>query len=193
MTNNISDKTANKIDKWDVIDNIIAFELEMFLGVKTRKEDGNSQCQEEPETFKLMRWMSHSVLSEDTLKSYLEDLISAKVSGKNLMTEKYALMENLIPHEKASPLIEIIAEIEIRWMNKLKPKYPNLFNNNSSSFKNYMVCEYETYSTKTLNLLIKDIGKATDKKLNLIELRYNNLFRRLGYKSLEELDQKCRK
>lgn len=189
MTTNNSNKT---IDKWDVIDNIIAFELEMFLDVKTREEDGNSQCQEEPETFKLMRWMSHSVLSEDTLKSYLEDLISAKVSGHNLMTEKYALMENLIPHEKASPLIEIIAEIEIRWMDKLKPKYSNLFKNDPDSFKNYMVCEYETYSAKTLDFFMKDIKRAIDKKLNLTELRYNNLFKRLGYKSLEELDQKCK-
>lgn len=193
MTKNSTENSTKTIDKWDVIENIIALELEMFLDVKTREKDGNSKCQEEPETFKLMRWMSHSVLSFDTLKSYFEDLISAKIANHNLMTEKYALMENLIPHENANPLIEIIAEIEIRWMNKLKPKYPNLFNNDPQSFKNYMVCEYETYSTKTLDLLRKDLATATEKKLNLTELRYNNLFKRLGYKSLEELDQKCNK
>ncbi len=185
--------TTKKIDKWDLIDNIITFELEMFLQVKTKDEDGHSKCQDDPDTFKIMRWMSHSVLSEQTLKSYLEDLISAKVADRNLMTEKYALMENLIPHTNQNPVINQIAEIEINWMNELRPKYPNLLRENSETFKNYMICEYETYSNQTLEFLMLDINKAIERKLNLTELRYKNLFKRLGYKSLEELEQTCKK
>lgn len=193
MTTNISDKSTAKIDKWDIIDSIISIELEMFLDVKTRQEDGSAQCQEEPDTFKIMRWMSHSVLSAETLKSYLEDLISAKIADRNLMTEKYALMENLIPHPKDNPIITKIAVIELNWMNELRPKYPNLLHENSSTFKNYLICEYETYSDETIDCLMADINTAIDKKLNLTELRYKNLFKRLGYKSLEDLDQGCKK
>jgi hypothetical protein len=193
MATNISENSAAKIDKWDIIDSIINIELEMFLDVKTRQEDGNAQCQEEPDTFKIMRWMSHSVLSVETLKSYLEDLIGAKIADRNLMTEKYALMENLIPHPKENPIITKIAVIELNWMNELKPKYPNMLQENSSTFKNYLICEYETYSDKTIDCLMADINTAIDKKLNLTELRYRNLFKRLGYKSLDDLDQRCKK
>ena len=192
MTTNTSEDSAVKIDKWDIIDSIINIELEMFLDVKTREEDGNAQCQQEPDTFKIMRWMSHSVLSEGTLKSYLEDLIAAKIADRNLMTEKYALMENLIPHPEENQIIAKIAEIELDWMNELRPKYPNLLQENSSTFKNYLICEYETYSDETIDCLMKDINSAIDKKLNLTELRYKNLFKRLGYKSLEALEQGCK-
>lgn len=183
----------NNISKWDLIEKIVDFELEMFLEVKSDSEGENSNCQDEPGTFKIMRWMSHSVLSENTIKSYLEDLISAKVDDRNLMTEKYALMDNLIPPINNNPIIEKIAEIEIQWMNTLKPKYPNLLQNSGEAFKNYMICEYQTYSDETLEFLLKDINTAKERGLNLIELRYNNLFKRLGYDSLEELEQKCKK
>lgn len=188
-TKNIEKKIDN--GKWDVIDNIIALELEMFLQVKSNNDGKNYQCQEEPETFKLMRWMSHSVLSQETLESYLVDLLEAKANGRNLMTEKYALMENLIPRLKENPIIDEIADAEIKWMNELKPQYPNILKENTNAFKNYMVCEYETYSDKTLEFLMNDINSAKTKNLNLPKLRYKNLFKRLGYKSLEEAEQVC--
>ena len=190
---NKSENKENNISKWDLIKSIIAFELGMFLEVKIKKTDGNSECQKKPETFKLMRWMSHSVLSVNTLKSYLEDLISAKIANRNLMTEKYALMDNLIPHTNENPVIDKIAEIEVQWMQELKPKYPNLLQQSSTIFKKYMVSEYETYSDETLNCLMNDINTAVQKNLNLTELRYNNLFKRLGYTSIEELELGCKK
>lgn len=191
--NNKSENTENNIRKWDLIKSIIAFELGMFLEVKTNKTDDNSECQKKPEMFKLMRWMSHSVLSVNTLKFYLEDLISAKIANRNLMTEKYALMDNLIPHTNENPVIDKIAEIEVQWMQELKPKYPNLLQQSSTIFKKYMVSEYETYSDETLNCLMNDINTAVQKNLNLTKLRYNNLFKRLGYASIEELELKCKK
>lgn len=192
MENKNLENTTDKKNKWDIIDNIIALEFEMFLQVKTNGNDDNRQCQEKPETFKLMRWMSHSVLSQDTLESYLVDLLEAKASGRNFMTEKYALMENLIPRLKENPIINKIADAEINWMNELKPKYPNILQGNIDSFKNYMVCEYQTYSDKTLDFLMKDINTAKTKNLNLPKLRYKNLFKRLGYNSLEEAEQSRR-
>lgn len=186
MTIDKCESTDQLNSKWDVIDNIVALELEMFLNVRARADDGNSKCLEEPGTFKMMRWMSHSVLSQDTLESYLCDLLKAKVDDRNLMTEKYALMENIIPHTNNNSVINKIADIEVSWMKELKIKFPNLMNDNAATFRNYMVCEYETYSDQTLDLLMADINKALAKELNLPEIRYKNLFKRLGYKSIEE-------
>jgi len=191
--NNKSENEEKNISKWDLIEKIIAFELGMFLEVKTKKTDGNSECQKKPEMFKLMRWMSHSVLSINTLKCYLEDLISAKIANRNLMTEKYALIDNMIPHINENPVIDKIAEIEVDWMQELKPKYPSLLQQSSTIFKKYMISEYETYSDETLNCLLNDINTAVQKNLNLTELRYNNLFKRLGYTSIEDLERGCKK
>ncbi len=176
--------------KWEIIDEIIAAELDMFLKVRASNADEN-RCQEDPKTFKLMRWMSHSVLSLETLESYRDDLMEAKEQGRNMMTEKYALMDNLLPHpEEGKELIDNIASHEIDWIRELKDKYPTVIQDNIPQFVNYMICEYETYSVKTLKLLDADVKKAADKKKNLTEMRYNNLFKRLGYSSIADACEK---
>ena len=176
--------------KMNIVDEIIELELEMFLNVKSDKNRENLQCQKNPEAFKVMRWMNHTVLSKKTLKSYLEDLIAAKKIGRNLMTEKYALMDNIISHQNQNKIIENIAKIETKWMYEIKDIYPKILKENEVDFINYMVSEYETYSTKTINLLMKDVDLALKKEVNLLELRYENLFKRLGYNSLEEAENK---
>lgn len=69
-------------------------------------------------TFYLMREMSHSVLAADTLTSYLQDLETAAAAGRNLMTEKYARMENLIPSLNENELIYKIVDIEREWLSE---------------------------------------------------------------------------
>jgi len=176
--------TEIESDKWTLIEKIIATEQEMFLKVNARE---HSACQEQPGTFKLMRWMSHSVLSRTTLASYLEDLDSAHEEERNLMTEKYARMENLIPPLQNNPLIDEIAAVELQWMQAFSKKYPHIIRDNPADFERYLRCEYETYSGNTLHLLYKDIQTALSRKLNLVELRYKNLFKRMGYSSLDEV------
>ena len=86
--------------------------------------DGRSLCQERPGTFRAMREMSHSVLSRDTLASYLGDLRNAQVDGRNLVTEKYARMEGQIPPVSDCPLIPRIVAIESAWMKELCAAFP---------------------------------------------------------------------
>jgi len=58
--------------------NLIEIELRMFDQVRTSEP---SLCKDSPETFKVIRGMTHSVLSTKTLQSYLEDLQKAKAEG----------------------------------------------------------------------------------------------------------------
>ncbi|WP_239057740.1 DUF4125 family protein [Pseudodesulfovibrio sp. JC047] len=51
-----------------LIEEIIHSELDMFLAVKN--QGGTSICQERPESFRLMREITHGVLSDDFLHSY---------------------------------------------------------------------------------------------------------------------------
>ena len=172
----------------ELLDNIIEFEFDMFERVRTSEP---SLCQEQPETFRAMRGMTHSVLSTKTLQSYFEDLQKAKAEGRNLLTEKYARMDNRIPPLKINPIIDDIVEIEARWMEELSRKYPHTFKL-GPGFKIYLSSELETYSDQTLKLYFGDVSRAEKKGRNLTEERYAKLTKQMGYGSIDELEGKGR-
>lgn len=172
----------------ELLDNIIEFEFDMFERVRTSEP---SLCQEQPETFRAMRGMTHSVLSTKTLQSYFEDLQKAKAEGRNLLTEKYARMDNRIPPLKTNPIIDDIVEIEARWMEELSRKYPHTFKL-GPGFKIYLSSELETYSDQTLKLYFGDVSRAEKKGGNLTEERYAKLTKQMGYGSIDELEGKGR-
>lgn len=130
--------------------------------------------------------------SEATLESYLNDLEEAKKAGRNLMTEKYARMEGLIPHinPEALPLIDKIVEIECRWLSELAEKSPHLkparpiYSKDDTPFavssETYARGELETYSKKTLDLYLRDLLEMEAKKLNRIEIIFNRMMEMLN-------------
>lgn len=170
-----------KCDK--LINDIIDIEWVMFKNVNASNPNS---CQESPKTFRLMRWVSFSVLSEDVLESYLEDLHQATKDRRNFMIEKYARMENKIKPLKNNPLIKRIVDIENKWRDSFGEKYPSFLNKEINGFQNYFACELETYSDQTIELFYHTVSKAQIDNRNLVEERYTNLFKRLGYNSIEE-------
>ncbi len=176
------------MDKSELINRIIELELDMFLKVKTSEP---SLCQEKPEALKSMRSMTHSVLSEETLQSYLDDLLQAGMDDKNLLTLKYARMEDKIPRLKENLLIGDIVKIEEKWMMELALRYPRIVKG-APGFGTYLSCELETYSDKTLDLYNADVLKAQSEGRNLAEERYNYLFGKIGYGSIAEANEKAR-
>lgn len=165
------------MDRKQLLEKIIAREAAMFIAVKASEP---ADCQEMLKTFYLMREMSHSVLAADTLTSYLQDLETAAAAGRNLMTEKYARMENLIPSLNENELIYKIVDIEREWLSEVNKKYP-LTIAVEGGFTTYAVCELETYSDATLNLYYRDIFLAATQKRNLVEERYQYLYGNLGF------------
>ena len=86
--------------KEDLIAKIVAMEWDMFQHVVNI--GGRAACQDDPETFRIMRSSQAMAWSEDSLASYLEDLAAAAQAGRNLLTEKYArMMEFTAPLEYA--------------------------------------------------------------------------------------------
>jgi hypothetical protein len=168
---------------------IVEREWEMMRAVVS---DGRSLCQERPGTFRAMREMSHSVLSRDTLASYLGDLRNAQVEGRNLVTEKYARMEGQIPPVSECPLIPRIVAIESTWMDELCSAFPLTLQAAVTSFARYEACELETYSDATLTLLYRDVLAGRSAGRNLVRERYENLFAKLGQGSLADVEARAR-
>ena len=100
--------------------------------------------------------MSFTVLSGETLQSYYEDLRFALQEQRNLVWEKYARMDNLIPVINENWLIPKIVEIETEWMETLHKRFPHAIQN-GPQFANYERSELETYSDQTLELYYRDV------------------------------------
>ena len=184
-------------DKKEIIEHIVEIELQMFLSVPTEQK---ASCQDYPESFLLHRRAQFSAWSDDTLESYLADLNRATEAGQNLMTIKYARMDDLIPRENENPLIAKIISLQYRWQQEMIKKYPHLMaagrplssEDDSlyrTSFETYLRGELETYSDKTLSLLYRDMTDKVADGINMSEAIYEFLAHEMGYTSLEEADQ----
>jgi hypothetical protein len=184
---NIGLATNEGKNREELMNKIIKFELDMFEQVRTSEP---SLCKDRPETFRAMRGMTHSVLSTKTLQSYLGDLQKAKAEGRNLLTEKYARMDNRIPPLKTNQLIGGIVKVESHWMRELSQKYPHSFKGGSGSFELYLSSELETYSDETLKLYFGDVSRAEKEGRNLAEEGYTKLFQQMGYSSIDEMERK---
>ncbi len=177
----------NEDPKEKIIKQIVEMEWEMFRSVKASEP---SDCQQTPGAFRTMRWMSHSVLPEPVLESYVQDLKQAAADGRNLMSEKYARMQGIIPPLQINAKIGEITAVETRWMAALAELYPGTFRGVLKGFSLYEACELETYSDRTIGLYHEAVIRAQGEGRNLVEERYANLFGRLGYGSIREMEER---
>ena len=182
--------------KSDLIEKILRIELEMFLAVSSFEK---ARCQESPGAFKLVRGSVFEVWSEDTLGAYLKDLAEAVNAGRNLMAEKYARMDNLIPCLSLNSKIDDILEIEVEWQKSVQRKYPHMLSGSpatghcTANFDVYLRCELETYSDKTIESYFGDILRAKEEGKNLADEKNTRIFQKLGYKSLKQAEEDFRK
>lgn len=160
-----------------LISEIIDIELDMFKKVNSTLI---APCQEYLKTFRMMRWMSHSVIPKEILSFYLKDLKKGIKDGRNFMREKYARMEGQIPVLNTNIYLESIVDIESVWMNEVSEKYPETFKPKGDGFRTYIACELETLSQDTLKKMYDFTIGAKKANRNLVEERYKNLFGKLG-------------
>lgn len=197
----------------DVIKKIIAIEWTMFQDVPN--VGGKAPCQDERQTFEIMRMSQAESWSEAALESYLGDLIDAQKLGRNLMTEKYARMmkstspmeyagiEHLLPpvSKEAVELIEEIAAIVLEWEEELSKKYPRLIQRGRpirstgdslfvTSLETYLKGELSTYSLRTLELYRDHVKRQKSDGINGSEITLARTIEQYGYRSLEEANEK---
>lgn len=198
-----------KMTRKENMDRIIAIETEMFTSMKTAEPISAESLP----GFKKMRWMTYSVLSDETLAAWCEDLEQAKADGRNIMTEKYLMIAGEMPlpgqEEECgcaviSPKVEglkqkicadedicDIVEIENRWQEEIAGKYPKSVRrepDGGKNFMHYLMCELHTWTPAAVRLYHRDVKDAADSGRNLAEERYDNLYASIGKGSLHEAD-----
>jgi hypothetical protein len=199
----------------EIIAKIIAIEWKMFQNVPNI--GGTAPCQEERQTFEIMRLSQAASWSEAALESYLDDLMEAQRQQRNLMTEKYARMmqstspaeyariEHLVPlvSAEALSLIEKIALIVLDWEEELFRKYPLVLRQGRpirsssdtlfvTSLETYLKGELATYSLKTLKLYYEHLVKEQYESINGSEITLAQTIKQYGFQSLEEANEKLK-
>lgn len=196
-----------------IIEQIVEMEWEMFQNV--RNTGGRAACQDDFETFHVMRKSQFLTWDLPLLESYWQDLQEGKVQGRNLVMEKYAyMMESTAPKEyeaiatglpkiseEKQAMIEQIVAIQVGWREEFAEKYPHLSGQAriihtsedtlyDISFETYLRGELKTYSMQTLVLYGRRIVAFVQEQKNMTEeiMRYTTAF--YGYKTLEDAEIK---
>jgi hypothetical protein len=177
-----------------LIRQILNIEWDMFRRVKSETP---ASCQNSPESFKSIRGSIFESWTPDMLSSYLEDLIAAQDAGRNLITEKYARMDNRIPCLNTNPLIDVIVHIEAAWQEDIKFRFPALYQrvcrstdeaDDGSNFSVYLRSELETYGHHTLTLYFQHLNQSWESGENPAMKALENLVRKGGYRDMDHAE-----
>lgn len=196
-----------------LVSELVSLEWEAFDKVKN--EGGRADCQDDWNTFSIMRKSQYYTWTEEMLKSYISDFHRANDRGWNLITEKYGrMMESTAPYkffemkesfpeipEMKKEIIEEIVKIQVGWMEEFAKKYPKAASNARSihtaedtsyntSYETYLRGELSTYSDETLDLYGRFIAQLCRENKNLAKMIMANTAFLYGYASLDELEEK---
>ena len=196
-----------------MIDKIVQLEWKQFDRVKN--EGGRASCQDDFETFVIMRKSQYLTWTEELLRSYYSDLLLAEQNGWNLIMEKYArMMQSTAPekYEKLAPTLPVrtkereqiteeIIKIQVAWMEQFSEKFPKMAGNARSihtyedtayntSYETYLRGELGTYSEETFVLYGRFIAGLFKEEKNLAYETMCNTAVLYGYESVEDAEEK---
>lgn len=197
----------------NLIHEVMALEWKQFD--KVINEGGRAACQDNYETFHIMRASQYITWPEELLQSFAEDLKNAEEHGRNLITEKYARMmkntdiaayqaiENELPplSDERIKLQEAVISIQVGWMEKFATEFPKMAGGSrhihsaddstyKTSSETYLRGEISTYSEKTFVLYAEFISQVMREGRNLTREIMENTVRLYGYESLEDAERK---
>lgn len=196
-----------------LVNELVSLEWEAFD--KVENLGGRAGCQDDWNTFSIMRKSQYYTWTEPMLRSYIHDFHTANDRGWNLITEKYGRMMKstdpvryrelekefpVIPNQKQE-IIEAIVSIQVGWMEDFARRFPKAAGNARSihtaedtpfhtSYETYLRGELGTYSDETLDLYGRFIADLCQKEENLAEMTMRNTAFLYGYASLEDLEEK---
>lgn len=202
------DAVWKKWEKQKLVEAIVRLEWKQFQYVQN--EGGRASCQDNPETFSIMRKSQFLAWDLEVLVSYANDLMEAEKKNWNLLTEKYArMMESTAPEEykklkhqlpvrsaERLQMQERIIKRLLIWDQAFQEAYPYLSGQGRSLYtaqdtawdtskETYARGELGTYSDATIALYEKMTSRMEAQGENLTRKIMENMIRFYGYSSLE--------
>lgn len=196
----------------ELVEQIAKLEFEAFDKVKN--VGGRASCQNDWETFSIMRKSQYMTWNRIMLLQYLYDFYRECRRGHNLITEKYGRMmestareeyEQIKEHfpeltEEKRDIIEEIVKLQVGWMENFSARYPVLADNARSihtyednlyntSYETYLRGEISTYSDKMLELYGRYVVECAKRGGNLAEEIMAVSTKLYGYESLEAVEK----
>ena len=193
----------------ELVDAVVMLEWNAFD--KVQNVGGRAGCQDDWETFQIMRKSQYLTWNKKMLVQYRLDFEAANTAGRNLISEKYArMMESTVPEEykaierelpvipeEKKAIMEGIISIQVQWMEEFAAKYPGLAKNAriihtsedkpwDTSYETYLRGELGTYSDVMLELYGRFIVEIAKNEQNLAKMIMMNTVKMYGYDSLEE-------
>lgn len=175
---------------------------------------GKAPCQEDEETFTIMRSSQFMAWPNQMIRSYMLDFQGAQLNHRNIVAEKYAHMmkytdyENYkalchqlptIPQEQLD-LIELIVEKQMSQMAILSQKYPKFVASgraleakndvpDNASYETYLRGELCSYGLKTVKLYVNWLEDNEKEGINTAKLFMENVAKQYGYPDLESAEE----
>lgn len=198
-----------------VIQDIVVREWAMFDRVSNA--GGRAGCQDDWETFDIMRRSQFSIWDRGSLEAYQEDLEQAQREGRNLLTEKYGyMMQDTCPEEykqiadrlpvlseEKKKLVSELTELQTRWMEAFHRTHP-LFGGRgravrkaeaapgNASVETYAMGELSTYSEKTLRCLKTCLETLEKQEEHPETFTMDYMARCYGYQSSDDAEQRLK-
>lgn len=191
-------------------------ELEFRTFDKVQGIGGRAACQDDWETFSIMRRSQYLPWEEELLEQWLAAFTAAVQAGRNSIMEKYArMMESTDPQLYAgfadqlpelSPefvqLREAVIAIQIPWMEEFAAKYPHLGSRAraihtaedstaQTSYETYLRGELSVYPFEVLYGYGRWVVSLYQSGKNLACMTMAETVRAYGYASLEAAEQAC--
>ena len=195
--------------KDELVGTIVQMEFAAFDEVVN--EGGRASCQDDFETFNIMRSSQYNTWTMPMLVQYAVDFQGALERGWNMITEKYGRMEEstspdewakikdsfpVIPEGKKA-IIEEIVKMQVKWMEDFAKEYPGLAKNArrihtsedapwDTSYETYLRGELSTYSDKMLKMYGEFVVGVTKTGGNLAYKIMEETIHYYGYNSFED-------
>ena len=213
MCDSLSNTKTQNPKTQNLAEEITKLEWQQFQ--LTQNEGGRANCQEDWQTFHIMRMSQFLTWPLNLQESYKKDLERADSNGRNLITEKYArMMESTAPEifeRTIKPYIKPILEprksdqehiilTQVKWADDFRNRYTHLGlamrvlktsedTEENTSFETYLRGELSTYSDDTFAKYKDFIEDLLAKNLNLTQMIIENTVHMYGYDSLEAAER----
>lgn len=210
----LAEEVSAFADRVIISEEIISMEWKWFD--KVQNEGGRADCQDDWETFSIMRRSQYYCWNRELLRSLLLDFRAAYDDGRNPIREKYGyMMESTAParfaevreslpeiSEEKAALREAIISIQVGWMEEFAAEFPKLAGGArvihtyedtplQTSYETYLRGELSTYSDMTLKLYGGFIVSVNNEEKNLARMIMERSVKMYGYGSLEEAESKA--